>query len=135
MFAGFQSNAFQQSGFQILTSGAVAPVAIGGHFSDYNLYRKQLKKMLAAAEARDAGKYKAESEKLVQQAISIEPDIQPIVARTETTTQDVVDIDFTKAISELNRLLLRVERVIELRKLELLKKREEEEIIFLLALS
>jgi hypothetical protein len=123
----------QANSFQILFSGS-APVAIGGHFADFRSYRKKLKAMLAAAEARDAATYQQASVELVEQATKLEAEIQPIAVPSELK-HIPVDIDFNKAIIELNRLLLRVERVIEQKKLLLAQKREEEEIIFLLALS
>lgn len=135
MFAGFQSDAFQQSGFQVLFSASAPPVvAIGGHFADFRSYRKKLKAMLAAAEARDESLYRQATTELVEQATKLEADIQPIVL-PPPLKHIPIDIDFNLAIIELNRLLLRVERVIEQKQLQLAQKREEEEIIFLLALQ
>ena len=127
MFAGFQSNAFQSSGFQILTAGT-PQVQIGGGLGDFRRYRKQLERMLKAAEERNEKLYKKESEKLIEEAVQI---AQPVVQKIQQPP-NVDDINFTPVISELSRLLLYVERVIANQERALLEKRQEEEAIILL---
>lgn len=132
MFSGFQSNAFQNTGYQILPEGS-APVTLGGHYSDYQRYRKSLERMLKAAEARDEQLYRKEVEGLIVQAK--EPEIiKSVEAIDKSTKENVVDINFTRVISEIQRLLLYVERVIE-KQVLVLHNKEEEELILLLALS
>jgi hypothetical protein len=125
MFSGFQSNAFQNNAFQILVGQSAQ---IGGGLGDFTRYRKQLERMLKAAEERDENRYKKESAKLIEEAVEI---AQPTVQKIQQP-QDVVDINFTPIISELTRLLLYVERVIAIKQQAILDQREEEEAIILL---
>lgn len=134
MFAGFQNNAFQGSGFQILLGAGSTPVVAGGHFADYKQYQKRLRRMLKAAEARDEARYRKESDALVRVVTDLEKDIQPVGVAPSAKTQPI-DIDFNSAITELNRLLLRVERAMGRQQTALADKRKEEELIFLLALQ
>jgi flagellar motor component MotA len=135
MFSGFQSNAFQANAFQIIP-GDIAPSAvIGGHFVEMTAYRRQLERMIKSAEKRDEKRYRNQ----VKQLIDLAKDAgiaQPEVAIVEKSKEKSVDLNFTLIISELNRLLLEIERVAAIQAKAIAEQQEEEErLIFLLALS
>lgn len=132
---GFQSNAFQSSGFQVIPSDVAPSAVIGGHYVDMTGYRRQIESMIKAAEKRDAKRYRNQVKKLIKIAEDAGIEQPKSVITEQSTQKKQVDLDFTLIISELNRLLLEIERVTEKQKQALAQQRDEEELIFLLALS
>lgn len=108
MFSGFQSNAFQSNGFQILTSGS-APVSVSMGGGDYRNYRRHLEKMLKAAEAHDSKRYVKASNDFVESAKVVESTIPQEIVVNSTDIIKPLDLNYDLAINEINRLILLID--------------------------